>query len=268
MATSRVVNTHFWRDTYVIDLDPSEKLLFMYFLTNPNTNLSGIYEISLRQAAFDTGIDKDMIEKILRRFCEDGKMFYQNGWLVLRNFVKHQRLNPSIKKGIMKSYAELPAWLQEIIQISENEALAIEVVIPNSTQSGDSLPTDSPQRKEKKYKEKKRKEKKTNPNGVAGIDASVAEKVSSKQIDAMFDYWESKVGYRVTAREKQNREYCSKLLKEYSREDIASMIQAVAVASEDQYAPRVAHFIDLYRKWDELKLWGKKKMTHRGVTVI
>ena len=136
MATQRLVNTNFWKDTYVIDLDPVQKLLFLYFLTNPNTTLAGVYEISLRQVAFDTGIDRDMVEKILNKFCMDGKMYYARGWLVLRNFVKHQRLNPSIQKGIEKAVAELPTWLQEVVQehsaIFDQQALAL----PGSTQSG------------------------------------------------------------------------------------------------------------------------------------
>jgi hypothetical protein len=138
MANSRLINTNFWKDTYVIDLDPIEKLMFLYFLTNPNTNLAGAYEISLRQVAFDTGIDKDMVEKILRRFCLDEKMYYEKGWLVLRNFIKHQRLNPSMKIGIEKQLTELPDWLRErIVQIEEDNQLSllVESEKPDSPQS-------------------------------------------------------------------------------------------------------------------------------------
>ena len=40
----RYVNTRFWNDTYVSSLDPIEKLLFIYLLTNEHTNISGVYE--------------------------------------------------------------------------------------------------------------------------------------------------------------------------------------------------------------------------------
>src|SRR5260221_13278637 len=116
MANQRLVNTNFLKDTYIIDLDPIQKLLFLYFLTNPRTSLAGVYEISLRETAFDTGIDRDMVEKILNKFCQDGKMYYERGWIVLRNFVKHQRMNPSIQKGIEKAITELPPWLREIVE--------------------------------------------------------------------------------------------------------------------------------------------------------
>lgn len=158
MATQRLVNTNFWRDSYVINLDPTEKLVFLYLLTNPATNLAGVYEIDTRLVALDTGIDKDMINKIISRFCVDGKMYYERGWLVLRNFVKHQRLNPSIKKGIEKAINELPAWLQDKISLEVDESKQISLLEGVTIQTDDSLGTESPQRKEIEAKEKKRKE--------------------------------------------------------------------------------------------------------------
>ena len=35
MAKQRYINTKFWRDSYIEDLDPIEKLLFLYLLSNP-----------------------------------------------------------------------------------------------------------------------------------------------------------------------------------------------------------------------------------------
>lgn len=123
MASSRVINTNFWKDTYVIDLDPIEKLLFLYLLTNPNTNIAGIYEISLRQIAFDTGIDKDMVAKILARFQADGKAYYNRGWLALYNWIKHQSLNPKVSEGIKRIVDGLPQWLSDDLLEQEQSTL-------------------------------------------------------------------------------------------------------------------------------------------------
>jgi hypothetical protein len=108
MAKQRVVSTKFWDDTYIIDLDPIEKLMFLYFLTNPLTNICGIYEITLRRIAFDTGIDKEMVLKILERFKKDEKVYYLDGYIVLKNFIKNQSLNPSVKSGIEREIEALP----------------------------------------------------------------------------------------------------------------------------------------------------------------
>jgi hypothetical protein len=67
MAKQRYINTKFWRDSYIEDLDPTEKLLFLYLLTNPDTNICGVYELPLKIIAADTGIDKEMVKKLLNR---------------------------------------------------------------------------------------------------------------------------------------------------------------------------------------------------------
>ena len=106
---SRLVNTRFWDDTYTSNLDPIEKLLFLYFLTNPLTNLIGVYEIEIRRIAFDTGIDKDMVLKILERFTKDKKIFYFEGYIVIKNFVKFQNEgSEKIKTGIKNLFDALP----------------------------------------------------------------------------------------------------------------------------------------------------------------
>lgn len=112
MSKQRYLDTKFWDDSYIVSLDPVEKLLFIYFLTNPLTNIIGIYEITIRRIAFDTGIDKDMVLKILDRFELDKKIRYKNGWIVVKNFIKHQKDSPSINKGIELLLKQIPPNLQ------------------------------------------------------------------------------------------------------------------------------------------------------------
>jgi len=112
----RSVDTHFWDDPYVADkLDPSEKLLFLYFLTNPLTNLLGIYEISLKRISVDTGFDRDMVLKIIRRFSEDGKIYYYENYIILPNRSKHQNLNSNMEKNVKKLFINLPDKIKEFI---------------------------------------------------------------------------------------------------------------------------------------------------------
>jgi hypothetical protein len=109
MAKQRYINTRFWSDTYVSNLDPIEKLLFLYLLTNERTNICGIYELPLKIMSVETGIEKEMIEKIFARFEKDNKVFYRSGWIQLVNFTKHQDFgNPKIKKGIEMCLCQIP----------------------------------------------------------------------------------------------------------------------------------------------------------------
>lgn len=113
MSKNRYIDTHFWKDTYTSELDPSEKLLFLYCLTNPNTTICGAYEIRLKEIALDTGFELDTVKKILQRFEDAAKIYYQDGWLYIRNFIKHQKLNPNIEKGIANSVNSCPDWIKE-----------------------------------------------------------------------------------------------------------------------------------------------------------
>src|SRR3990167_9698107 len=108
MAKIRYINTRFWDDNYTSNLDPIEKLLFLYFLTNTSTNICGIYEIPLKKVAMDTGIEKDMVAKVMERFTKEQKIFYVNGWVGIKNFIKHQSLNPKVKLGIKIGLEAIP----------------------------------------------------------------------------------------------------------------------------------------------------------------
>ncbi len=113
MKKLRSVNTHFWDDPYIVDLDPIEKLLFLYFLTNPLTNLAGIYEIPPKRIAFDTGVDKEMVLKILSRFAKENKIHYIDGYIIMVNHRKNQKINPSIQKNIDETILLLPKSVRE-----------------------------------------------------------------------------------------------------------------------------------------------------------
>ena len=90
MAKTRSVNTKFWKDIYIRELTTNEKCLFIYLITNSSTNISGAYEISKREISFDTGIDLDSVSKSIDKFTADGKIIYQDGWIYICNFIKHQ----------------------------------------------------------------------------------------------------------------------------------------------------------------------------------
>ena len=120
MAKQRYINTKFWRDSYIEELDPSEKLLFLYLLTNPDTNISGIYEIPLKIIAVDTGIDKDMVKKLLDRFETDNKIKYKNGWIAIKNFTNHQTISPKIKTGIENEIKKAPEHMREWVNLNED----------------------------------------------------------------------------------------------------------------------------------------------------
>ena len=113
MAKQRVINTAFWDDAFITELSPTEKLLFLYFLTNPLTDLCGAYQITMKRITFDTGLSATQTESILEKFARAGKVFYLDGWLIIQNFAKHQVNNPNVAKGIERSLNGCPDWVKD-----------------------------------------------------------------------------------------------------------------------------------------------------------
>ena len=112
--TQRLIKSSFWSDPYIENLNPIEKMLYLYFLTNDKTNLIGIYELSIRRMAFQTGIESKKLVAILKKFEEHKKIAYKNNYVFILNFLKHQNLNNSnIKKGIEREYIALPEDCKE-----------------------------------------------------------------------------------------------------------------------------------------------------------
>lgn len=69
MAIYRQVQLSFWTDNKVVDdFTPEDKFFYLYLFTNPQTNLCGCYEVSLKTMSDQTGYTKDTIERLLARF--------------------------------------------------------------------------------------------------------------------------------------------------------------------------------------------------------
>lgn len=94
-----------------MNLNPIEKLLFLYFLTNPYTDICGVYEVPLKHIELETGIKPKDIVKVLIKFEKDDKIFYQNGWVAVKNFTKHQKNNPKVQIGIEEGLEKAPQTL-------------------------------------------------------------------------------------------------------------------------------------------------------------
>ena len=115
MAKHRYINTHFWKDNYIINLDPTEKLVYLYLLTNPLTNIAGIYEINIKEIANDTGIIKEIIDTILKRFERDHKLKYCGGYIIIKNHLKHQDFkSPKLQSGIADIINSLPEEVKRV----------------------------------------------------------------------------------------------------------------------------------------------------------
>lgn len=103
------------------------------------------------------------------------------------------------------------------------------------------------------------------------IDTKVSNtraKTPSVDINEMFDYWTQTVGFEIKGQAQKNRYACSNLLKTYGVDNLKKLVDGVARASQDRYAPRIADFTQLQQKQNDLINWGKKSIDTKMKGVV
>jgi len=106
MAKKRYINTKFWSDDFIIGLNPIERYFFLYLLTNEHTEICGIYELSMKVMTRETDLSEKQILDIFRVL--KSKIVYIDNWVKIKNFSKHQAVNPKIEIGIQRGLSEIP----------------------------------------------------------------------------------------------------------------------------------------------------------------
>jgi|DEB0MinimDraft_6_1074348.scaffolds.fasta_scaffold02588_3 hypothetical protein len=117
MSKKRSVNTAFWSDPFIEDIAPEYKLLFLYLITNEKTNMLGIYEASKRKMSFETGLSIECIKDALDVFQRLGKVKYVDNYIILVNYMKHQKYNTNMKKSAIETFNELPSSVRDNIDV-------------------------------------------------------------------------------------------------------------------------------------------------------
>ena len=107
MATYRQVYTSFWQDPFVTSLTPEEKYFYLYLITNPKTNICGIYELSIKIAEVETGYNRETIEKLIKKFENDYhkvKFSSKTSEICIINWFKYNiNKSPKVKIAIEES---------------------------------------------------------------------------------------------------------------------------------------------------------------------
>jgi hypothetical protein len=150
----RLVKTKFWSDPYVRKLDPEGKLLYLYLFTNYKVLIFGGMELTMEDIVLETGINVRKVGRILRKLEQNRKIVRKKDWILLPNFIRHQRPNPSILQGIHNALeGDIPEWVRE--QTAPRLALIKE-------------------KEKEKEKKKTQKEKEEKTKGVGSTSASLA----------------------------------------------------------------------------------------------
>lgn len=230
MSKQRYINTKLWSDNWVTNLDPVEKLLFLYLLTNERTNIAGVYELPIKLMAVETGIEKEMVDKILKRFEKDNKIIYKKGWIIIKNFTKHQDLNnEKIKKGVESIINDIPQYIKDTLSIPYTYPSNNLNYNSNSNSNSNSIENGA-------FSEKDRKE-------------------------LIYLFKEVNPSYEILFSRKNQTEALSRLVKKYGREKVEQVIRALPEIITRKYAPRVTTPIQLEQKLGELIAFYKQEQS-------
>lgn len=124
MAIYRNIQMSFWTDAKIADtFTPDEKLMYLYLLTNPHTNLCGCYEISSRQIAFEIGLKREQIEKLIKSLQDKRVIVYSTDSreVLLVNWHKYnwtssEKLRKPLREEVKKvKKSEFRRYLERIL---------------------------------------------------------------------------------------------------------------------------------------------------------
>lgn len=102
----RLINTKFWSDNFIVEIEPLQRYLFLYLLTNEHTEICGVYELPIRVIERETGLDNNTILDFFKTYKD--KIRYIDGWVFIKNFTKNQCANKSMEIGAERSLQEVP----------------------------------------------------------------------------------------------------------------------------------------------------------------
>lgn len=105
------IATKFWADEKVVDLDPETKLLYLYILSCPHSNMAGYYrlpkpyiqaDLKLSDKGLTKGFNK-LLSKGLIKYCEKSSVIF------IPNYYKYNSIqNKNQAKGAANRTSELP----------------------------------------------------------------------------------------------------------------------------------------------------------------
>ena len=111
-----MITTRIWADPWFEGLDTESKLVWMYLLTNQQTNLIGVYEISLKRISNETGVELNRLQTVLDGFANGFKIIWNGSYMVICNFLKHQNIaNPNMEKSADKVFNSLPSDIKKVL---------------------------------------------------------------------------------------------------------------------------------------------------------
>jgi hypothetical protein len=148
----RGFQTELWTDPFIQGLPPEAKLLFIYLWTNKHCNQAGLYEITLKTIAFDTGLSQESLSTLLKQLEPKVAWYPEQNLIWVKNFLKRQCKSQSFLVAAAKclKLIRVHSLVKDFIEYNHGfdlEPLCEDygrTVIPPSQHGGTTIPTPDP----------------------------------------------------------------------------------------------------------------------------
>ncbi len=118
MAIFRQVQINYWQDAFILELNYVEKFFYLYLISSSKSTQCGIYEITKSLICLETGLDLKMVNNLLNKFMEYGKIVYsqETNEIFIKNWIKHNKnSSPKAKKCVEKEIRNVKSdYLKEL----------------------------------------------------------------------------------------------------------------------------------------------------------
>ena len=134
MAQARMVLTSLWRKSRKFrPLSRNAKLLYLYLITNEDTELCGAYEQHWEDLHRWADLSSEEAQAAFEELERSGLAAYRSGWVLVIDY-KVIGANPSVKKGIEAGLADLPDWVKAELDTLSQAVYRLGQAVPTLSQ--------------------------------------------------------------------------------------------------------------------------------------
>ncbi|MFD3449458.1 DnaD domain-containing protein [Microbacteriaceae bacterium 4G12] len=124
----------YWQDPFVMELTPKEKYFYAYLLMCPKARHSGIFALSKRIVAIETGYGEKEVDELLARFIEYGKILYDanTNEVYIKEWITYNPItNTNLEKCILRELKEVKnkSFVQMFIQACVEDDVSIPLIL-------------------------------------------------------------------------------------------------------------------------------------------
>lgn len=111
-----IINTDFWKDDSIFDLNTDTRLFYLAILTNPERNTSPAFKCSDRMMSTFTGYDKDLLPLLRKQLIEQGRIQYESGYYIILDQAYIKPTKGKLSSTLLEKYLnELPSEVRVIV---------------------------------------------------------------------------------------------------------------------------------------------------------